>query len=67
MIGSGRAGCKRSVIPIERKDWDTWLNGTLEQAMALVKLPEPDLFVHGPAEPAQQVSLLPQPPHLPGD
>jgi hypothetical protein len=45
------------VIPIERKDWDTWLNGTLEEAMALVKLPETDLFSHGAADPAQQVTL----------
>jgi hypothetical protein len=51
---------KRSVIPIERKDWDTWLNGTVEQAMALVKLPGLDLFSHGPADPAQQVTLTPK-------
>jgi putative SOS response-associated peptidase YedK len=48
---------KRSVIPIERKDWDTWLNGSVEEAMALVKLPELDLFTHGAADPAQQVPL----------
>ena len=50
---------KRSVIPIERSDWDTWLNGTVEQAMALVKLPAPDLFLHGAADSAQQVPLPP--------
>jgi putative SOS response-associated peptidase YedK len=48
---------KRTVIPIERNDWDKWLNGTLEEAMTLVKLPEPDLFVHGAADPSQQIDL----------
>jgi len=48
---------KRTVIPIERNDWDKWLNGTLEDAMSLVKLPEPDLFVHGAADPLQQIDL----------
>ena len=42
---------------MERKDWDTWLNGTIEEAMTLVKLPEADLFTHGAADPAQQVEL----------
>lgn len=36
---------------------DKWLNGTLEEAMSLVKLPEPDLFAPGAADPAQQVDL----------
>lgn len=49
---------KRSVIPIERDDWHTWLHGSIDEAMALVKLPHEDLFVHGPADPAQQVQLL---------
>src|SRR5205085_9163820 len=48
---------KRSVIPIERKDWDTWLNGSIDEAMALVKLPGLDLFSHGAADPAQDVPL----------
>jgi hypothetical protein len=48
---------KRSVIPIERADWDTWLNGTVEEAMALVQLPPEDLFAHGAADPKQQVVL----------
>lgn len=42
---------KRSVIPVERADWDTWLHGSPEQALALVKLPAEALFVHGPAQP----------------
>jgi putative SOS response-associated peptidase YedK len=41
---------KRTVIAIERADWDTWLHGSIEQALALVKLPDEALFVHGPAE-----------------
>jgi len=48
---------KRAVIPIERTNWDQWLNGTIDEAMALVKLPDIDLFTHGAADPAQQVEL----------
>jgi putative SOS response-associated peptidase YedK len=48
---------KRSVIPIEREHWELWLNGSVEEAMALVRLPAPELFAHGPAEPALQASL----------
>jgi hypothetical protein len=48
---------KRAVIPIEREPWDRWLTGTVEEAIALVKLPEVDLFSHGAAEPRQQVEL----------
>ena len=48
---------KRSVIPIERQDWDTWLNGSIDDAMTLVKLPEVDLFTHGAADPQQEVAL----------
>jgi len=48
------------VIPIERNDWDTWLNGSIDEAMALVKLPELDLFSHGAADPAKQVPLAPK-------
>lgn len=48
---------KRSVIPIEREHWDRWLNGSVEEAMALVRLPPPELFAHGPADPSQQAAL----------
>jgi len=51
---------KRSVIPIERHDWHTWLNGTVEAAMSLVKLPDADLFSHGAANPVQQLTLEPR-------
>lgn len=43
---------KRSVVPIEREHWDQWLHGSSEDAMALVKLPPEELFLHGPADPA---------------
>jgi putative SOS response-associated peptidase YedK len=48
---------KRSIVSIEPADRDTWLHGTADEAMALVKLPGVELFVHGPADPAQQVQL----------
>jgi putative SOS response-associated peptidase YedK len=48
---------KRAVIPIEREDWDRWLNGSLEDAMSLVKLPDADLFSHGAADPGKQADL----------
>lgn len=54
---------KRAVIPIDREQWDQWLNGTLEEAMALVKVPDVDLFSHGAAETQKQVELpLPRSP-----
>jgi putative SOS response-associated peptidase YedK len=49
---------KRSVIAIERADWETWLHGSIEEAMALVRLPSEELFAHGPADPQQQVPLI---------
>lgn len=52
---------KRSVIPIERADWNTWLHGSTGEATALVRLPPVELFAHGPADPALQV-----PPELAG-
>ncbi len=45
---------KRSVISIERADWETWLHGSNEEAMALVRLPPEELFAHGAADPAAQ-------------
>ena len=48
---------KRTVVPLEKMDWDTWLHGTVEQAEALIKLPALALFVHRAKDPAQQVEL----------
>lgn len=48
---------KRAVVPIERADWDTWLNGTIEQAEALIKLPPVEAFKHRPHDPTLQVEL----------
>lgn len=49
---------KRSVIAIERADWEQWLHGSIDEAMALVKLPPEHLFAHGPADAQQQAALL---------
>lgn len=35
---------KRSVVPLQTEDVDTWLHGTPEQAAALVQLPCVELF-----------------------
>ncbi len=48
---------KRSVVPIERGDWEAWLQGTPEEAQNLIRLPAFELFKHGAANPAQQVEL----------
>lgn len=42
---------KRTVVPIERDDWDLWLHGPTEAAEALIQVPPIELFRHGPAEP----------------
>lgn len=42
---------KRSVIPIEAGDLDTWLAGTLEQASRLLRLAALETFRAGPAPP----------------
>lgn len=49
---------KRSVVPIEREHWARWLEGSTEDALALVQLPPEDRFAHGPADGAQQVALV---------
>ena len=48
---------KRAVVPIERKDWDQWLEGSIEQARALIQVPSIDLFHHGAADLDKQVAL----------
>jgi len=42
---------KRSVIPIESGDVDTWLEGTVEEASTLLRLATVELFDAGPAQP----------------
>lgn len=41
---------KRSVVPIERTDWDVWLNGSPDEASTLIRVPDADLLDHGPAD-----------------
>lgn len=48
---------KRAVVPIEREHWDKWLNGTLDEAAALIRLPAEELFLHGAADPSKQAAL----------
>jgi hypothetical protein len=48
---------KRSVVAIEARNWDEWLHGTKEQAMALITLPEMGCIAQGAAEPELQVAL----------
>lgn len=51
---------KRTVVPIERDDWDLWLHGPKEAAEALIRVPPIELFRHGPAEPEKaHVHALP--------
>ena len=42
---------KRSVIPIEAGDVDTWLAGTVAQASRLLQLAPLELFDAGPIQP----------------
>lgn len=48
---------KRAVVPIERVDWDMWLNGSIDDAMSLIQLPSLHLFAHGAADPSKQIDL----------
>ncbi|WP_298930941.1 SOS response-associated peptidase family protein [uncultured Ramlibacter sp.] len=49
---------KRAVVPLEEKDWDAWLHGIPEQAMALIHLPALEVFLDSPTDPEKQVALL---------
>jgi putative SOS response-associated peptidase YedK len=53
---------KRSVIPLEPQDFDTWLAGTVEEAKKLMRLAPVEIFNAGP-EPAAAVAsmVLPTP------
>lgn len=57
---SPNAQDKRTVVPIERGDWDLWLHGPKEAAEALIRVPPVETFRHGPAEPEKaHVHALP--------
>ncbi len=42
---------KRALVPIESADLAAWLGGSIEQATALVRLPDESAFVAGPSRP----------------
>lgn len=48
---------KRAVVPIERDRWDEWLNGTIEQAEALIQVPPLEIFRHGAVDLAKNIPL----------
>lgn len=48
---------KRAVVPLESKDWDQWLNGSVEHADSLIRLPDAALIRHGAADPSPQSQL----------
>lgn len=45
---------KRSVIPLDSADFDQWLEGTVEQARALMRLAPTEVYDAGPMEPDQK-------------
>lgn len=49
---------KRAVVPIERDRWDEWLNGSIEQAEALIQVPPLEIFRHGAVDLAKNIPLL---------
>ncbi|RYF29946.1 MAG: DUF159 family protein [Comamonadaceae bacterium] len=48
---------KRSVVPIEPKHWDAWLHGSVEQAEALIGLPDLECIRHRAVDAARQIDL----------
>ena len=52
-----RTDPKRTVVPMDKGEWDAWLHGTVEQAEALIKVPLLELVVHRAKDPAKQVEL----------
>ncbi|MGL4233393.1 MAG: hypothetical protein ACRDAM_13735 [Casimicrobium sp.] len=61
---SADAQDKRSVIAINKNDWDQWLHGSHDEALALLTLPDMSVFTHGAEDPAKQTTQLtiPHPP-----
>jgi hypothetical protein len=49
---------KRAVVPIEEADWDQWLNGSLDQADALIQVPPAEIFAAGPVVETRQGGLF---------
>jgi putative SOS response-associated peptidase YedK len=49
---------KRTVVPIERADWELWLHGPREAAESLFRVPPPEGFRHGPADASINHPLL---------
>jgi len=49
---------KRTIVSLEPNQWDRWLNGTNEQAAALIRVPDLSLFRHGAADPAKHLDIL---------
>ena len=45
---------KRSVVPVEAADVDTWLHGTVEQARALIRLAPAELYEAEPEPEARR-------------
>jgi putative SOS response-associated peptidase YedK len=48
---------KRTIVSLERDQWERWLHGTREEAAALIELPAADLYAHAAANPEQHVQL----------
>lgn len=48
---------KRAVVPMERVHWDSWLNGSTDDAFGLIHLPAFQLFEHAAADPARRIDL----------
>lgn len=49
---------KRTVVPLEKSEWDTWLYGTCEQSEHLIALPRLELFTQGPVDTTLSAKLL---------
>ena len=49
---------KRSVVVVERTDWDRWLAGSKQQAIELLRLAPVEVFDQGPEEASAMGSLF---------
>ncbi|WP_440111518.1 SOS response-associated peptidase [Acidovorax sp. BL-A-41-H1] len=48
---------KRTVVPLEKDDWDAWLHGSIDQADPLIRPPSIERFTHGPLDATLVVAL----------